>query len=131
MEYRDKAVLARITELTGSYVLQCSLYNKLSDCVQKMYGQLVLSRGNLSGVMGMLKEKQMLIQAISAERDRVRSKAEIWQTEKSSVPQSVESERLNEVLTRTESAIKAFLDIESQLEKYLLRLTEQESRPAG
>jgi hypothetical protein len=122
----DNPVLKRISELTGSYSLQAGLYRKLNDCVQKMYSRLVLSRGDLPQVMGMLEEKQRLINAISSERERVREIAELWSMEKTSIPESSETRRLKSVLEETETAIKEFLDIEQQLERYLSRLAVQE-----
>jgi hypothetical protein len=115
-----------VSELIRSFVLQAQLYRKLHDCVQKMYGRLVLSRGDLPQVIGIFEEKKMLMDAISTERERSRESAGLWQQHKASIPVSADTARLNEVLAETETEIQAFLDIEQQLERYLQRLVEKE-----
>jgi hypothetical protein len=121
----DAAVSKCVVELTGSFCLQAELYGKLNDCVHRMYGSLVLSRGDLSQVMGMFDEKQRLVNAISSERERIRDSVEVWQNSKMSRSESREAAGLSEALEKTEAAIKSFLDIERQLERYLQSMAKQ------
>ena len=116
-----------ISELTRSYSLQLELYKKLHDNASKIYSQLVLSRGDLTRVMGQFSEKQRLLNALTAERERMQQQAQQWQQAKATVKPSDETEKLNAVLEKIEQAIKAYLDTEQQLERYLKHLagTEQ------
>ncbi|MBD3390884.1 MAG: hypothetical protein GF418_02500 [Chitinivibrionales bacterium] len=115
-----------VVELTRSYTLQAELYRKLSDLVQKIYGQLVLSRGDLSRVLPLFEEKQKLLNAITAERGRTQEPADRWQREKGSVPRSEATDRLDTVLARVETTIRGFLETEQQLEHYLKHLADTE-----
>ena len=111
-----------VKELTRSYSLQVELYKKLNAIVQKIYGQLVLSRGDLTGVIAQFEEKQKLLNTIAAERERTQQSAEAWQQQKADAPKSEETAELDSVLAETETTIKTFLASEQQLERYLKHL---------
>lgn len=112
-----------IEELTQSYTRQNEWYSQLTTLVQKILGQITLSRGDLSGVMPLFKEKQELLDTIIQERDRTKDHIEIWQKDKGNIPSNDSTERLDLVLQKTEKEIKAFLASEEQLKKYLVTLT--------
>lgn len=108
-----------IEELTQSYSRQIEWYTKLETIVQKILGQVVLSRGDFSTVMGLFEEKKRLLETITQERESMKNNVEIWQKEKSQIPPSESTAKLNAVLSDAERAIKTFLDTENQLKKYL------------
>ncbi len=120
-----------LKELTRSYSLQVELYKKLNAIVHRIYGQLVVSRGNVSGVMPLFEEKQKILNAISAERERTQQSAQSWQQKKAGVSRSDETARLDSILSEAEGAIRTFLDTEQQLERYLKHLAEQEGGVSG
>lgn len=119
--------LLPVADLIRSYTRQTELYRKLYECVQTVYSRLVLSRGNLQNVMGILEDKQRLMQHISEERARIQESSDVWLREKDAAAKTPETERLNEILAGTENAIRDFLGIEQQLELYLQRLVEKEN----
>ena len=105
--------------LIQSFTSQVELYKKLIVIVQKILGQMAISRGNFSSVMGFFEEKQKLLEQIEKERDRSKKSVEIWQKEKERIPDSEQTAHLDTILAETEKVIKEFLDIEDQLKKYL------------
>ena len=108
-----------IDTLIQSYTSQREWYKELHIIVQKILGQMVLSRGDLSGVMHLFKQKQRLLEAIQNERERVKNESAVWQKEKDQIPASESTHCLNTILTETEEAIKVFLETEDQLQKYI------------
>ena len=112
-----------IEKLTQSYTRQIEWYSQLTVLVQKILGQIAMSRGDLSGVMVLFKEKQTLLDTITRERDDTRDYVETWQREKNAIPVTEKTEQLDSVLQETERVIKRFLDSEDQLKKYLVTLT--------
>jgi len=108
-----------IEELTQSYSRQIEWYVQLKILVQKILGQITLSRGDLAGVMALFSEKQDLLDKITRERDATKSSIETWQRDKDTIPSSASTVTLDAILQETELAIKAFLDSEDQLKKYL------------
>ncbi len=113
-----------IEELIQSYTRQNEWYSQLTILDQKILGQIAMSRGDLSGVMVLFKEKQELLDVITQERDNTKNQIEVWQKDKGVIPTSESTVKLDAVLQETETAIKKFLDIEDQLKKYLETLTE-------
>lgn len=120
----------QVEELTQSYTRQLERYKELKVIVQKILGQIALSRGNFSGVMGLFEEKQRLLELIDRERENMKDSAEIWQKEKNQIPSSEHTARLDAVLAETEEAIKSFLEIEDQLKKYLERTMDGKGNKA-
>ncbi len=114
MEYSEL-----IQTLTQSYSRQIERYKELQVIVQKILGQIAVSRGNFSGVMRLFEKKQHLLEIIEQEREQVKNDAELWQKEKDQIPTSESTAGLNAVLAETELAIKAFLETEDQLQKCL------------
>ncbi len=105
--------------LIQSFSCQVELYKKLIVIVQKVLGQIAISRGDFSSVMGLFEEKQKLLEKIEKERDRSKKSVEIWQKEKDRIPDSEQTARLDTILAEAEKVIKDFLEIEDQLKKYL------------
>lgn len=120
-----------IKELTQSFTNQIETYKKLQVIVQKILGQIALSRGDFSGVMRFFEEKQKLLIEIEKERENTRKSVEIWQKEKDSIPHSDEREHLDRTLAETEKAIKDFLAMEDQLKKYLEHSVTSKGNTAG
>ena len=105
--------------LIQSFSIQVELYKKLKVVVQKVLGQIAISRGDFSSVMGLFEEKQKLLEKIEKERERSKKSVEIWQKEKDSIPDSEQTARLDTILAETEKVIEDFFEIEDQLKKYL------------
>jgi len=116
-----------ISELSASYSKQIRWYRDLSGLVQKTLSQLVLSRGNVAGVMGNFEKKQQIFSHIAEERRRISEAAAQWQTRKPHASSSREADKLDGLLSETETVIKEFLDGEEQLKRYL----EHMARPVG
>ena len=108
-----------IEELTQSFTSQIEIYKQLQVIVQKILGQIALSRGDFSGVMGLFEEKQKLLEKIEKERENSYKSVETWQKEKDTIPHSDERDHLDRTLAETEKVIKDFLETEDQLKKYL------------
>jgi len=121
----DQTLPRLVGDLIRSYSLQTELYRELGECIQKMYSRLILSRGDVSQVIGMFQEKQRLLNAITAERSRIEPQVQAWQRQKAAAAPE-EAGRLDAALAGTENAIASFLDIERQVEHYLTCLVERE-----
>jgi hypothetical protein len=116
-----------ISQLTDSYSRQVAWYRDLSALVQKTLSQLVLSRGNVAGVMANFEKKQRIFSQIAAERLRISDVAAQWQVRKASVTSCAGADALNGLLGTAQTTIREFLDAEDQLKKYL----EHIARPRG
>ncbi len=108
-----------IEKLIQSYLLQIEHYTELKHLVQTTIGKIVLSRGDLSGVMSLFSEKQKLLDLITKERNNTKDQIMIWQDKKAVIPRSELTEKLNTILAEAEDVIKEFLEAESQLQKHL------------
>ncbi len=108
-----------IDELIRSYTSQIELYRKLEIVVQKIIGQVAVSRGDYSSVMRLFEEKQKLVRSIEAEREQVKGSRELWQKEKELVPETGGRLKLDSVLAEAEEVIREFLEAEEQLKTYL------------
>jgi len=117
-----------IRELKNSYVMQLDWYRELGMVVQKILGKLILSRGDISGLVSGLEKKQKILAFIENERNRVSDYVKQWQERKKCVANEDEVQELNLLLTDVEKAIKAFLNEEDQLKKYIERLLEKDSQ---
>ncbi len=120
-----------IEELTQSFTNQIKVYEQLQVIVQKILGQIALSRGDFSGVMGLFEEKQKLLEKIEKERENSNKSVEIWQKEKDNIPPSDEKDQLDRTLAETEKVIKDFLATEDQLKKYLEHNMDSKGNTAG
>jgi hypothetical protein len=117
-----------ISLLSTSYSRQLRLYEELILLVNKTVGQLALSRGNVAAVMGDFDKKQKLIDAIADERSKISAPAELWHKRKHDVAPSPALIELENLLAKTERAIKAFLEVEDQLKRYLEHASRQPKR---
>lgn len=108
-----------IDELIKSYSGQLARYNELKIIVQQILGQVAISRGDFTGVMGLFEKKQDLLKIIEQERELAKDNIALWQKEKNTIPSSGNTERLDAVLADIEKALKDFLETEDQLKKYL------------
>ena len=108
-----------ISALQASYKRQLSLYQSLATLVQKTLSQVVLTRGDMSGLMGNFAQKKSLLESILAERAGTEPLVREWQERKATVPQNDHTARLDSLLSQTQSVIREFLEGEEQLKKYL------------
>jgi hypothetical protein len=112
----DKTLIAG---LARSYTHQLELYKTLTALVQKTLSQVVLSRGDLSGLISVFAKKQELIDTIVKARQDIDAGVRLWQERKAGLRQSAQSRELDELLKKTQYAISEFLEYEEQLKKYL------------
>lgn len=117
-----------IQELKKSYGMQLGWYRELGLLVQKILGKLILSRGDISGLVSGLEKKQKILSCIENERNRTSDNVKQWQERKMHVTNEDEVQELNSILTDVENAIKAFLNEEDQLKKYIERLVEKDTQ---
>ncbi|MBN1308604.1 MAG: hypothetical protein JXA18_11840 [Chitinispirillaceae bacterium] len=118
-----------IQELTDSYRSQLVRYCGLRDVTRQLMAKLVLTRGDVSLVKEHLRKKQQLLEAIERERSRVTEQVAEWQRRKESIGRGTETDLFNEVLKEVTDAIRAFLDDEAQLRKYLESVAAQAASP--
>lgn len=117
-----------VQELKKSYSMQLCWYRELGLLVQKILGKLILSRGDISGLVSGLEKKQKILSSIENERNRTSDYVKHWQERKNYVTNENEVQELNLILTDVENAIKAFLNEEDQLKKYIERLVEKDTQ---
>jgi hypothetical protein len=108
-----------ISELSVSFTRQLQLYGELKKLVDSTFGKLVLSRGDVSRIVPAMERKNALVSTIVTERQRVQPRIVEWQERKASTTDSPGRRALDEVLERTERAIKEFLQSEDQMKRYL------------
>ncbi|KMQ51602.1 hypothetical protein CHISP_1359 [Chitinispirillum alkaliphilum] len=119
MENSDKLTLKKLIE---SFTRQLSLYSELRDNVRGLMSRLVLSRGDVSGLVGGLEAKTRLLEEIQKERSSVAREIDLWQSRKELYSGSSEADQLEELLGEMERVIKEFLDGEDKLKGYLEKL---------
>jgi hypothetical protein len=108
-----------VKELTDTFNCQIQMYRELKILVQKMIGKLVLSRGDMSGLISSMEQKKKIIESIECERSMHSDAIMQWQITKNNVTMTPEIGLLEKVLEDTGSAIKDFIDQEEQLRTYL------------
>lgn len=108
-----------VKELTDTFNYQMQMYRELKVLVQKMIGKLVVSRGDMSGLLSSMEQKQKIIESIESERSRHSDAIMQWQLKKNNVTMSPEVGVLEKVLECTGCAIRDFIDEEEQLRTYL------------
>jgi hypothetical protein len=118
---------ALISALVASYERQLALYEELATVVQKTLSQVILTRGDVSGLMGNFERKQKLLDRILKERADVQPLVVQWQERKAGIPQSGRTMRLDALLSKIQSVIRGFLDNEEQLKKYLEHVVKKGS----
>jgi hypothetical protein len=118
-----------IFTLIGSYKKQLSLYRRLIEIVQKALGQIVLTRGDTSVLMSAFSQKQELLDAIVNERASAEQAARLWKERKGTIPQGTDTRELDDLLAKTEAAIREFLEGEEQLKKYLEHMMKKGAAP--
>jgi hypothetical protein len=115
--------LSCIRLLTASFSKQLAWYEELSRIARKTLSQLVLSRGDMTTVMATVVRKNKIVEMIEEEREKVRETADYYRTRKGRM--SAPKTDLDHLLATLESAIKAFLDGEDQLQRYLECMMEK------
>jgi hypothetical protein len=110
---------ALIGELTESYTRQVQWYIQLKIIVQRILGQIALSRGDMSRVMALFQEKMRLLDTIEKERGKTQKYNEQWQRVKKELSGSEPAKHLDLVLANAEKAIREFLEMEEILKKNL------------
>jgi hypothetical protein len=108
-----------LNELIRSYSSQMRDYRQLHALGQKMLGKLTLSRGDMSGIMGLFEQKQVLLASIERQRDAVSESAAVWRREKVAIPPGRLSAQLDSILDQIQLAIQEFLETEDQLKRHL------------
>jgi hypothetical protein len=116
-----------ISELVASYERQLSLYQELASVVQKTLSQVILTRGDVSGLMGNFTQKQKLLDRILKERANAQPLVTRWQERKAGIPPDSRTGRLDTLLQKTQTVIRGFLDAEEQLKKYLEHVVKKGS----
>jgi hypothetical protein len=116
-----------ISELVASYERQFALYEQLAEVVQKTLSQVILTRGDVSGLMGNFAQKEKLLNGILQERTNAQPFVTLWQERKATVPKDGRTARLDALLEKTQSIIRKFLDSEEQLKKYLEHVVKKGS----
>jgi len=108
-----------ILALLSSYRRQLVLYKDLVIIVQKTLSQVVLTRGDVTGLKTSFEKKQTVLDDIVKERTCSEEHVKLWQVRKNQIAQSAQSKELDSVLHQTQIAIGEFLEGEEQLKKYL------------
>jgi len=108
-----------ISALVESYGRQLLLYQSLTALVQKTLSQIILTRGEISGLMGEFGRKKVLLEDILKERAAAEPLVASWQDRKAAVPKSERTAQLDLLLSKTQTVIREFLDGEEQLKKCL------------
>ncbi len=116
-----------IDRLTESFTKQTDWYRRLNDLGQQILGRIVLSRGDLSGVMPLFEEKRRLLDEIMLERHNIQGGVDAWQEMKPHLKRSSEADALDEILGRAETAIFDFMKSEEQLSKRLQHYIGEET----
>jgi hypothetical protein len=114
-----------VSTLSESYQRQLLWYMELADLVQKIMSQLILSRGNVAGVMEYFSRKQKIFDMIVEERNSISEQSILWQDRKHGLAGSEDVDNLNTLFDSTACAIKKFLEIEDQLKTYLEQVTHK------
>jgi len=115
------------TTLIDSYKRQLTMYTELGALVQKTLSQIVLTRGDVSGIMLNFVRKQVLLDGIIKERNQTEQSVQLWQERKYLMEQNEHTAELDSVLMRIQSAIQEFMVGEEQLKKYLEHVVQKGS----
>jgi hypothetical protein len=108
-----------ISALQASYKRQLSQYRSLASLVQKTLSQVVLTRGDMSGLVANFAQKKAILESILKERAEAEPLVLLWQERKAAIPKTAQTAQLDSLLSNTQSVIREFLEGEEQLKKYL------------
>jgi hypothetical protein len=114
-----------ITSLSISFSKQLQWYEELTRIDQKTLSQLVLSRGDMTPLMTSVRQKCFIIGLIEGEREKIRGVAAFYQENKARIQPSPPKDHLDSILSKSETAMKEFLEGESQLKRYLEFMMEK------
>jgi hypothetical protein len=118
---RDTKII--IEELRASFERQLAVYIELRDSVRSNMSKLILARGDTGVLTSGVDKKVKLIERINAERESVAEHIEFWQEYRQKLPPGDRNVAfINEILTRTEDAIKEFLAEEEKLKQYVEKM---------
>ena len=120
-----------VRDLSETFRRQLVWYQELRDLVGKILSRLVLSRGDVSGVISGLEKKKVLLEAIESERNRNSGLIAQWQERKGSIEKNGSVQELEMVLEQTSGAICEFLDEEEQLKKYIESILQKDTDSTG
>ena len=112
----DDTLVGEVAAFSGD---QLRSYGELRDMTRRILSRVVLSHGDISGVLDVFKRKQALLHEISARRAKAKETIELWQRRKATVRETRDTRELETTLQAMESTIKEFLDSEEQLQRYL------------
>lgn len=116
---------ALIQTLCSSFEKQQAWYSELTKLVQASLSKMVLSRGDMAGVMDTMARKQRIIEEIGNERERMKDLVGAWNQRKTELESVPEGKELDRILAQTQKTIQAYLAGENQLKKYLEHLMEK------
>ncbi len=108
-----------VKELIESYRGQFDRYCSLRNLTRELMGRLVLRRGDLSAVFDTLRKKQVLLEAVEAERTRIAGRVTEWQKRKNEIAPCEATYMLNDILNKVADVIREFLDDEFQVRRYI------------
>ncbi len=115
----NSAQLSTIIErLAVSFTEQAGVYGELDRVTRSLSGKIAMSKGDFSGVIPILEEKQQMLATLDQLKAAVADEIALWQEHKSAVDKD-ESATLDHVLDDLELQIKRFLNSEKQLQKQL------------
>jgi hypothetical protein len=124
---RTMAQTELIEQLIESFTKQTGWYRRLNDLGQQILGKVVLSRGNLAGILPLFEEKRRLLDEIMLERHNIQGDVDAWQEMKSQVGGSSKADALDDILGKAEAAIAEFMRSEEQLSKRLQHYMGEET----
>jgi hypothetical protein len=113
-----------VTILYESYRQQLEWFTQLRALMQKMLNTVILSGGDVSGIMEGLKQKQEILENITGRRLAVAAHEALWQQRKKDISES-QAGRINAILSQLAVVVKDFLDGEEQIKMYIARRQQQ------
>lgn len=124
MQANDKILIQQLTAVLNS---QLKHYREMRDLVSKVLSRVILSRGDLNGVIVCLEKKKELLDVIESERQKSSDLFIQWQNRKDIIRDDPAIAEMNSVLDQTEITIREFLDEEEQLKRYIEKSISKES----
>jgi hypothetical protein len=111
-----------IGALRASFERQLSVYAELRDAARSSLSKLVLSRGDAGVMIAGVEKKARLLEQIDRERASIAEEIEYWRENRQYLARDRDAASLNEILARTETAIKEFLAEEEKLRQYVEKI---------
>ncbi len=115
----DEDVLQLIDRLKKTCSDQVKYYEKLIDIVQRISGQLAVSRGDLSGVMPLFEEKKKILNSVIELKNSSSEDIKKWCSIKDEIDSEGDAEELNRILKTLQERMQVFLESEDQIEQYI------------